>query len=338
MDRLVARIAQSLSQAQTLEQITPPLLGLLGEVSGLESTYLTQIDEVNAVQHVRFARNCATLTIPEGLSVPWGDTLCKRALDEGVWYEDDVPRRWGDSKAASALGIRTYASLPVRTSDGQVYGTLCAASAVSRPLSADAMSVFRMFAMVIAQFVERDRLLQDLQQRNAQLSDMALSDGLTGLPNRRALFEHLERLLAHARRTQLQVLVAFVDLDDFKGINDRHGHAAGDRFLQEMARRLKHCVRAGDLIARLGGDEFVVAGEGPPVGANADQAIARMQRRLQGCTAGRIELEGLVLDYAGASVGVVSLDPGHFDADLALREADHAMYCSKQLRRTAAGG
>ena len=123
----------------------PRLLELLGEVSGLESTYLTKVDLVNGVQHVLFARNAEQMNIPEGLQVDWEDTLCKRALEENQKYVDDVPERWGDSTAARELGIRTYASVPVRTLDGHLYGTLCAASAKERPLSDEAASVFEIF-------------------------------------------------------------------------------------------------------------------------------------------------------------------------------------------------
>ena len=118
MDQLLARIAQSLSSSKSLEQLTRTLLELLEEVSGFVSTYLTQIDFGKNVQHVLFSRNSARLTIPEGLSVAWGDTLCKRALDDGLRYAADVSERWGDSAAARDLGIKTYTSVPVRTGEG----------------------------------------------------------------------------------------------------------------------------------------------------------------------------------------------------------------------------
>ena len=332
--QLLPRISQSLSHAKNLEELTRPLLELLEHFSGLESTYLTQIDSKNGIQHVQFSHNSKTLIIPEGLSVPWDDTLCKRALAEECSYTNDVAGRWGDSDASRQLGIKTYASTPVRTSDGNLYGTLCGASAEGRPLSDEALNVFHMFSMLLAQFVERDRLVQDLQQVNAQLSSMALTDWLTGIPNRRALTIDLERLLSHARRARVWVLVAFIDLDGFKAINDKHGHEVGDQFLQAMAQRLKCCSRAGDILGRLGGDEFIIAGEGPPLSQTECDVDGRMRQRISEATAGKIELAGVALNYPGASIGVVRLDPHHTTPDSALQEADRAMYLDKKKRRS----
>jgi diguanylate cyclase len=332
-DQLLARIAGSLSKAKSLEELTRPLLQLLEEVSGLESTYLTQIDLVKGVQHVQFARNSGRLAIPEGLQVDWEDTLCRRALDADLRYVDDVPKRWADSTAARQLGIVTYASVPVRTSDGQIYGTLCAASAKGRPPSEQATAVFEMLSLLIAQFVERDRLVHDLRQLNEQLSSMALTDWLTGISNRRALSNDLSRLLAQARRARQSVLICFIDLDRFKAINDQYGHDVGDQFLKAMANRLQMALRAGDLLARLGGDEFIVAGEGPPLGDRVDDAAEAMRARIAEVSMGRFALGDVVLEYPGASVGAVSLDPILHDVDSALREADLAMYEVKQARQ-----
>ncbi|MGL6204974.1 MAG: sensor domain-containing diguanylate cyclase, partial [Giesbergeria sp.] len=228
MDPLLSRLSDSLASARSLEDLTRPLLEMLEEVTRMESTYLTRIDFQQSLQHVLYARNTQRLQIPEGLDVPWGDTLCRRALQEERIFTPDVPACWGDSDAAASLGIQSYVSVPVQLSDGGVFGTLCAASSVTVPLPPHAEKVLRLFAKLIAQQVEREQLMQALQQRNAQLTEMALVDSLTGVPNRRALYQELERLLAWARRSGRSVMVAFVDLDDFKPINDQYGHEAGD--------------------------------------------------------------------------------------------------------------
>src|SRR6476661_6626205 len=122
---MLAQLAQSLDAARTLEDLARPLLEMLQAVTGLESTYLTSIDERAGRQDILFSRNAGELDIPEGLSVPWADTLCRRALAEGRMQVDDVPERWGDSDAARALGLRTYVSVPVHTREGGLFGTLC---------------------------------------------------------------------------------------------------------------------------------------------------------------------------------------------------------------------
>lgn len=333
MEKLLSRVTQSLAGARTLEDLARPLLDVLETVSGLESTYLTRVDEAMGVQHVQFARNTRHLNIPEGLSVPWDDTLCKRALDEARPYTNDVANCWGDSQAAGALGIKTYASAPVRTSDGLLYGTLCGASAESQPCSEAAVHLLGLFSVLIAQFVERDRLLEELRLANTTLTGLALTDGLTGLANRRALDLELDRILARAQRSGTSVLVGFVDLDDFKEINDKHGHEIGDQFLCAIAARLGACVRAGDVLARLGGDEFVLAGEGPAVCEANSLAPELLRHRLSQCLEGRFELHGSILNYGGASVGVAWIDPSKVTASSALRNADEAMYREKVRRR-----
>jgi diguanylate cyclase (GGDEF)-like protein/PAS domain S-box-containing protein len=103
--------------------------------------------------------------------------------------------------------------------------------------------------------------LNDITERRLaeeKVQNLAFYDSLTGLPNRRLLLDRLRQALAHARREGMLVGVAFLDLDNFKTINDTMGHASGDNLLQEVAKRLQESVRSSDTVARLGGDEFVV--------------------------------------------------------------------------------
>ncbi len=327
MDSLLNQLAQDVTGANDLESLVRPMLALLEVVMGLESTYLTSIDEGEGIQHIVYARNSKQLTIPEGLSVPWGDTLCKRALDEGKPYTDDVAGCWGDSDAARALGIQTYVSQPVHTIDGTLYGTLCAASGRKVPVEADELRVLGLFARLIAQQIERERLLAMLRKSNAELSSRAMTDPLTGLANRRAVINELTRLLAHTERRGDQLLVAFIDLDDFKQINDRYGHDIGDHFLIHIAERLRACVRTGDLVGRLGGDEFVVLTSG--------NEPNRLQDRLERATTGAFHHQDIQLDYAGASVGVVDSRTGD-QPDTLLSRADQQMYALKQHRHEQA--
>ncbi len=332
MTDLLARVADSLARSNGLESLTRPLLELLEQVSGLESTYLTTIDEAAGLQEVRFSRNAGVLQIPEGVEVPWGDSLCRRAIEQDVPWTDDVPGLWGDSAAARQLGITTYTTTPVRGQDGQLLGTLCAASREKRPLAPGTREVLTLFSRVIAQQIELETLLRRLQASNEALAAHASTDTLTGLPNRRALREALTERLQEAYAARRRIHVGFIDLDGFKAINDDHGHDAGDRFLAAIAARLTASTRPGDILGRYGGDEFVVVFDAP---ADEGRTAQHLRERLEAGSRGRFELGELVIDYAGASVGVVSSAIGETDVDALIARADAEMYAQKQARRLA---
>lgn len=345
MDSILTQLATSLPSAKSIEDLARPLLEMLSAATGLESTFLTTVDLDANVQHVRFARNAGTMSIPEGLPAPWPDTLCKRALDEGRVATSDVGECWGDSVVARQLDIQTYVSAPIRSGDGVLLGTLGAASPNRRSIEPAAESVLRLFCALVGNFIERELLAERLREAKETLATHALTDPLTGLPNRRALFDQLQRMLSRAVRERTSVLVGVVDLDGFKGINDSHGHQSGDLFLQETVRRLSATLRFSDLLARLGGDAFAIAGPGPAIASGVDpsgpviaqgeaQAAARaLQQRATLSTVGRFPLGDRSLQYAGASVGVVAVDPAGLDAEAAVRLADAQMYEIKRARK-----
>lgn len=216
MSSIAHRLSKAVVTSQTLPALTRPLLEIMVEVTQLDSAYLTTIDEERGVQNVQYALNTGDMQIPEGLEVPWNDTLCKRALEEGRAYTGNVGECWGDSGPARDLGIKTYVSTPVRFSNGKLYGTLCAASKQSKELVGDAEDTLQLFAKIIAGFAEREMLVKSLQRANQELASLAMLDALTGLPNRRCVSEELNRVISHCRRTREWVLVGFVDLDQFK--------------------------------------------------------------------------------------------------------------------------
>jgi len=158
-----------------------------------------------------------------------------------------------------------------------------------------------------------------------RLAHQAFHDPLTHLANRVLLSERLEHALVRARRGGLPVSVLFVDLDDFKTVNDSFGHATGDQLLVEVSQRLLGCVRAADTAARLGGDEFAVLVEEGGALATAQQIAARLSETLSRPfqVAGR----EIVL---GASIGIAGSVGGGDSAGDLLRNADVAMYRAKQ--------
>lgn len=141
------------SATLTRERLTRNLLAELERVTGLESTYLTRIDWDEAVQTITHARNTGTIEVPEGLTVNWSDTVCRRALEQGVAYTDDVPASFPDSQAGEDLGLQTYLSVPVVDERGEITGTLCGASTRRIQLGPDAIRIMERFAHLLTRGV-----------------------------------------------------------------------------------------------------------------------------------------------------------------------------------------
>lgn len=157
------------------------------------------------------------------------------------------------------------------------------------------------------------------------LSEQALRDTLTRLPNRRALDKHLPKALARCRRTQGAMALVMLDLDDFKQINDVYGHAAGDMLLQQLAERLQATLRSKDYVARLGGDEFVLLLE-----RIADPAaLLAMLERISVALTPAYTLPGGGKADCLASLGVTVYPYDDGTADDLLRHADRALYQAK---------
>lgn len=332
---LLDRLARTVTETDDVESLVRPLLELLQAITGLESTYLAAIDPDEQFQHVLYSRNAGEMQIPEGLSVRWGDTLCKRALDEAQTYTDNVADRWGDSDAARELGITTYLSVPVRIGDDELYGTLCGASADRVAVPDEARHLLSLFATLIARQIERDRLLARLRMENLAFSQYAMTDPLTAIPNRRALMEELERTLANSARSGQRVHIGFIDLDGFKAINDHYGHDAGDRFLISLTAALTNGLRGGDFLARIGGDEFVFVGQAG--NQSIEESEEALRQRLTRLGTGSFDIGGRTVNYGGPSVGVVTAGADEQDPEALLKRADKAMYAVKKARRADTG-
>ena len=164
----------------------------------------------------------------------------------------------------------------------------------------------------------------DRKRLEARLLHDALHDPLTGLANRVLFRDHLERALARRRRSRMGVALLFLDLDDFKAVNDSFGHAAGDRVLVEVARRLSETVRAEDVVARQGGDEFTVLL--PSIRGPAEAAASA--ERLIEALARPIDLGDESVGI-GVSIGVAMAARAGPVADDLLAHADAAMYAAK---------
>lgn len=201
----------------------------------------------------------------------------------------------------------------------------------------DSMGQIKNVAVVSFDITERKRM-------QAQVHDMAFNDVLTGLPNRRLLADRLRQTLAASKRSGCYNAVIFLDLDNFKPINDLHGHAVGDLLLVEVAGRLKRLMREEDTVARIGGDEFVVilsalstdkAESASLTQAIAEKICAAISKPYVLVIQPGGDMKATVEHHCTASIGVSLFVDYEAKPDDILRWADLAMYQAKEAGRNA---
>jgi diguanylate cyclase (GGDEF)-like protein len=175
----------------------------------------------------------------------------------------------------------------------------------------------RGYAHVIRDLSEHKRL-------EDHLSVLALRDSLTQLPNRVLFLQHLDGAIARGRRKKSILALLFLDLDDFKDVNDSYGHAAGDETLVRVAERLRSAVRASDFVARLGGDEFTVLCESV---ADKGEAAAVARRIIDALNEPFVVFGSEVRVTVSIGIAVASGDTA--TAETLLHQADAAMYSAK---------
>ena len=257
--------------------------------------------------------------------------------------------------------IRFYAGVPLITPDGYAIGSLCVVDYRPRKLLRTQLQALeRLSRQVVAQIelsykatqlhtysehleakvkertsklsLALQRLLKaqsTLVKREAALRHSSLHDPLTGLPNRNYFLQRLSQSIQlNSRQPSHLYAVLFLDLDNFKPVNDALGHEVGDLLLQHVAKRMKQLFRSSDLVARLGGDEFAALLDNIPDEEQAIAAVKRLQEQL--------EIPFIFGDrkvYVGASIGITFSSVGYREATAALRDADTAMYSAKAQAR-----
>ncbi|MCQ9426091.1 diguanylate cyclase [Pseudomonas sp. LJDD11] len=242
-------------------------------------------------------------------------------------YPDDEPH-----DAARALATEVFSrgrpvlrcdrlGVPLQTASG-IIGALLIKGELDAPLYTPRdLDLLQLVSSHVATAIERQQLYE-------RLHAMARYDPLTQLANRTLLNERLQHAVQQADRHGDRLAVLYLDLDKFKQVNDTLGHAAGDALLQEVARRLKACVRAIDTVARIGGDEFVVLLERIHDDADADQVAQVIDRALKA----PVLLEGQSWRIS-SSIGIARYPDDASDLAQLFRHADQAMYAAKKRSR-----
>lgn len=317
------------STGADLEAVARPLLELIQRVTGLETSFVTRIDWEDQVQDVVFSLNTDALNVAEGSQLPWADSMCRWSFLSGRPATSDVPGDFGGSLGAEQLGMQTFVAVPILAED-RVVGTVCGASQRAVDLPGETVEVLSLVASALTSQFRAEVEVARQRARAERAEVLALTDELTGLANRRAFTARLEEELARAGRHDGSVALILLDVDEFKAVNDGHGHAAGDEVLSILGEVLRSSARAEDVAARLGGDEFALV----LVGSGAEDA-AVVAERIEARFAAATSAVGLP---ASASCGVATNEVTALQHLAA--EADRALYRRKHRRLDApsAGG
>ena len=230
---------------------------------------------------------------------------------------------WEDFRElAAAHGHRSCWSTPILSHQGDVLGAFALYSREVREPTEAELRLIELPTRLAGIAIER-------KKAEDRIHFMANHDALTGLPNRILLKDRLSQALFHAQRYDRSVAVAFIDLDNFKIVNDSLGHNAGDELLRVVAARMATCVRSTDTVVRLGGDEFVVILFDQPT--DADIIVATVQK-IRTAIGEPVRLEGHDLRVT-SSVGVAIYPDDGAEVDTLLGNADAAMYRAKENGR-----
>ncbi len=255
----------------------------------------------------------------------WSDSFCSRMV-AGVGprvapRSQEVPS-YAEAPIGDEYSIRAYIGVPLTRADGTLFGTLCAVDPDEQKDEILAeQPMVELLAQLLSTVLERDLVVGQIERRSQQLEDLAMLDGLTGLPNRRAWDGALAREEQRCQRFGHPAAIVSVDLDGLKHTNDTHGHEVGDDLLRRAATALHSAIRVHDTAARTGGDEFaLLAAE-----CAADDVPALVSRVTDAFADAGID----------ASIGYGARRPGSGSLEAAWRAADADMYRSKANRKAS---
>lgn len=334
----LSMVAAALTRGQESTDALPAIATALAKASGFEWTPITLVDD--RIEHVvarvvNHARHSETETAAESREGAW---LRERALTAArhvavtrrpLLYPNvfadgyEMPIEPELQRYFERSHILSSATFPLWSGD-RLLGTLNFSASTPHHLDPPEVEFLALLCEQAVLALDWLTLHRELRDANAALARAATHDALTGLPNRVLFHDRLAQALARAQRTDGAVAVLFIDLDDFKAVNDSLGHEVGDRLLQVVAERLQRNLRQGDTVARMGGDEFTVV----LADVVGETEAADVAERLRVAVRQPVELAGQQLTPT-ASIGVAHGAAAVVSAAGLLRTADLAMYQAK---------
>lgn len=318
-----------------LEHAARPLLQLVQHLTGLSTTFLTRIDWKVLTQQVVLVEGDLATPVQEGAVVDWSDSMCHVLFDSELCQSDAIPELFPDS-AGAMVGMQSFFALPV-LSDGKTIGTLCGSSTEPVFITEHTLASLRLIADALAYQMALDqqmlvqqkkvkvaeKTIDKLYQQAQQMENLAHTDVLTGLDNRRAFQTKFEQYQRQSEAQGSALALMMIDIDEFKQLNDQHGHETGDLALQQLATVLTEVARQTDIACRLGGDEFVLA-----AADTTAEGLLHLAERVQRQFKQQMQHSGL---ESSLSIGIASTAESPLDQ--LLQRADQALYKAKELGR-----
>lgn len=344
-----ATIAASINSAERLDSLrrtglldTPPeecfdrLTRLAAKLIGVQATFISLVDQSRDFykSSYGFGEPLASQRQLEGL------TLCHYTiLSDGPLVLKDASATpvFRDVPTVESLGVKAYVGIPLVTEDGQTIGSFCAIDFTPREWTDQDIEILTELAHSTLREIKLSAALKEVKgvndllevkileinAVNQHLECLATTDPLTGLSNRRVFKNRLQAEMAAVARRPSPLSVALVDADNFKRVNDRLGHVAGDAVLQAIASLLTLSAREIDLVARIGGEEFAIILPGTDR-AGALQAAERFRAGVADAVWPEMPVT--------VSIGIATLMENE-DAEQLVKRADVALYLSKDQGR-----
>ena len=324
-----ARILELIAVKTSLQKVLDSLVRMVEtQIEGVcGSVLLLDADGIHL-------RQSSVPKLPDGLKMAL-DGVCIAAnanpgeaalfLQKAIVVKDVIcDPIWADHRdLLRSMEIWSCWLVPILSHSGMLLGAFAMYSRYARRPAPCETAIFKSTARIAGIAIER-------QQAEDRIQFLAHHDVLTGLPNRAVLNDRLSQAILNAQRNARSVTVAFLDLDNFKMVNDSLGHTAGDELLKTIARRIAGCLRASDTVVRLGGDEFVILLPDQPADARAGNTI--FHKKLEAAIGEKVTHGGVDFQVT-CSTGIASFPADGFDADTLLKHADSAMYAAKNKGR-----